>query len=80
MPMTKIAITLDEEILKRVDALVSEQKCPSRSKAIQDAVDDKLARLTRSRLAEQCMLLDAAEEQEMAEEFSQSERDLWRSC
>jgi hypothetical protein len=48
--------------------------------AIQEAVAEKLARLSRSRLTEQCALLDANEEQAMAEEFSPEELKLRREC
>jgi hypothetical protein len=45
---------------------------------IQEAVADKLARLSRSRLAEQCALLEKAEEQSLAEEFSPEELEAWQ--
>jgi Arc/MetJ-type ribon-helix-helix transcriptional regulator len=80
MPTTKIAITIEEDTVRRVDELVASAVYPSRSKAIQEAVADKLARLSRSRLAEQCALLDVAEEQVLAEEFSPDELEQWRQC
>jgi metal-responsive CopG/Arc/MetJ family transcriptional regulator len=80
MPTTKIAITLEEDAVRRVDELVANHVYPSRSKAIQDAVADKLARLSRSRLAEQCALLDIDEERAVAEEFSPGELERWRRC
>jgi len=80
MATTKIAITLEAETVRRIDELVASDVYPSRSKAIQEAVADKLARLSRSRLAEQCALLDMEEEQAMAEEFSPDELELWRNC
>jgi len=80
MATTKIAITIDEETVRRVDELVAGAVYPSRSRAIQEAVADKLARLTRSRLAEQCALLDVEEEQALAEEFSPDELEQWQQC
>lgn len=68
MSTTKIAITLDEKTVKRLDRLVKEQVFPNRSKAIQEAVEEKLKRLERSRLARECAKLDSAFEQAMAEE------------
>ena len=42
MPTTKVAISLDEEVLERVDELVEERVFPNRSRAIQQAVVEKL--------------------------------------
>jgi Arc/MetJ-type ribon-helix-helix transcriptional regulator len=80
MPTTKIAITLEEETVRKVDELVTRRVYPNRSRAIQDAVADKLARLTKTRLAEQCSLLDTGEEQAMADEFSPGEIKQWLEC
>ena len=68
MPKTKVAITLDEKTLARLDRLVSERIFPSRSTAIQKAVEEKLERLERSRLARECAKLDPEFEMAMAEE------------
>ena len=80
MATTKIAITIEAETVRRVDELVARDVYPSRSRAIQEAVADKLARLSRSRLAEQCALQDKGEERALAEEFSPSELEQWRQC
>jgi len=80
MATKKIAITIEEETVRQVDELVELHFFPSRSKAIQDAVAEKLARTSRSRLAEQCALLNADEERSMAEEFSPGELEQWRNC
>jgi len=77
MPTTKIAISMDAEAVRRVDELVANSSYPSRSRVIQEAVQDKLARLSRSRLAEQCALLTPASEQELAEEFTADELEAW---
>jgi Arc/MetJ-type ribon-helix-helix transcriptional regulator len=74
MPAMKVAITLDKETLGRLDRLVKDRVFPNRSKAIQDAVSEKLARLERSRLAQECAKLDprfekGLAEKGMAEEF-----------
>jgi metal-responsive CopG/Arc/MetJ family transcriptional regulator len=42
--ITLIAITLENETLKRLDMLVKSNLFPNRSKAIQEAVAEKLAR------------------------------------
>lgn len=77
MGRSKIAITLDEETLGAVDRLVSERRFPNRSQAIQEALDEKLARLSHSRLAEECAKLDPAFEQALAEEGMGGELAEW---
>lgn len=77
MATTKIAISMDPEAVRRVDELVANSSYPSRSRVIQEAVQDKLARLSRTRLAEQCALLNPEVEQEFAEEFTDDEFQLW---
>ena len=68
MGAEKIAITLEGSLLKRVDQLVKEQYYPSRSRAIQEAVREKLQRLDRSRLARESARLDQEFEQKLADE------------
>jgi metal-responsive CopG/Arc/MetJ family transcriptional regulator len=68
MGRSKVAISLDESTLNRLDKLVQKQVFPNRSQAIQEAVVEKLARLERSRLAQECAKLDPALERALAEE------------
>jgi metal-responsive CopG/Arc/MetJ family transcriptional regulator len=68
MAKAKVAITLDEASLGRVDMLVRQSFFASRSQAIQEAIEEKLARLERSRLARECAKLDPAFENALAEE------------
>jgi len=77
MSSVKVAITLDSETLSRVDGMVSKSVFPSRSRAIQDAVAEKLARMERSRLAAECAKLDPKFEKAMAEEGLSRELDTW---
>ncbi len=77
MSTAKVAITIEESLLKQVDGLVSTRVYPSRSRAIQDAVAEKLQRMDRGRLARECAKLDPAFEQAMAEEGIRSEVDEW---
>jgi Arc/MetJ-type ribon-helix-helix transcriptional regulator len=58
MPTTKVAVTIDSELLAQLDHLVAQQVFPNRSKAIQAALHDKLVRLQRSRLARESAKLD----------------------
>jgi metal-responsive CopG/Arc/MetJ family transcriptional regulator len=73
----KIAITLDEESLSALDRLVSERRFPNRSQAIQEAVDEKLARLSQGRLARECAKLDAATERALADEGMGGDLASW---
>ena len=68
MGRSKIAFTIDEETLSAVDRLVSEHRFPNRSQAIQEALDEKLSRLSHSRLAQECAKLDHDFEEALAEE------------
>ncbi len=77
MSSIKVAITLDRETLNRVDGLVSRSVFPSRSRAIQTAVAEKLARMERSRLASECAKLDPKFEKALAEEGLGQELEAW---
>lgn len=68
MSVAKVAISIDERLLRRLDSLVEREVFRSRSEGVQKAVAEKLARLDRSRLARECAKLSQAEEQGMAEE------------
>ncbi|MDO8915766.1 MAG: ribbon-helix-helix domain-containing protein [Coriobacteriia bacterium] len=77
MARLKIAITLDEISLSALDRLVSERRFPNRSQAIQQAVDEKLARLSQSRLARECAKLDTDAERAHADEGMSGELASW---
>lgn len=77
MGRSKIAITLDRETLGEIDRLVSEHRFPNRSLAIQEAVDEKLGRLSLSRLAQECAKLDPDHERALAEEGMGGELGEW---
>ena len=77
MGRSKVAISLDESTLNRLDKLVQKQVFPNRSQAIQEAVAEKLARLVRSRLARECAKLDPAFEKALAEEGLSEDLAEW---
>lgn len=77
MPAAKVAITIEEQLLKRIDRLVAERKFPNRSRAIQEAVRDTLERLERGRLARECAKLDRSVEQTMADEGLAGDLEEW---
>jgi len=68
MGRAKIAISLDEATLQRLDRLVAEDMFPNRSQAIESAVAEKLQRLDRGRLARECARLDPDFEKALADE------------
>lgn len=77
MGVSKIAISLDAETVEELDRLVQERLFPNRSKAIQAAVSEKLARLRSGRLARECAKLDAEQEQILAEEGMGEDGQEW---
>jgi len=77
MGKSKVAISLDESTLDRLDRLVKKQVFPNRSQAIEEAVTEKLARLERSRLAQECAKLDPAFEKALAEEGLSEDLTEW---
>lgn len=77
MAASKIAITIDDNLLKQLDLMVKSKVFPNRSKAIQEAVADKLKRFKKTRLAQECTKLNPDYEQNMAEEGFSLEIDQW---
>ncbi|RJR23327.1 MAG: CopG family transcriptional regulator [Desulfobacteraceae bacterium] len=77
MTASKIAITIDDNTLKQLDGLVKSKLFPNRSRAIQEAITEKLSRLEKRRLAQECAKLDPDFEKSLAEEGLSSELDEW---
>ena len=77
MTSAKVAVSLDEGLLNRLDRLVRKAVFPNRSQAIQVAVEEKLERLERSRLARECAKLDPDYEKSIAEEGLSEELSGW---
>jgi len=77
MSSVKVAITIDSGTLERVDSLVAKKVYPNRSRAIQSAVAEKLARMERGRLASECAKLDPKFEKAVAEEGLGQALDTW---
>ena len=77
MATNKVAITIDSELLSKVDLLVSQRVFPNRSKAIQAALIDKLSLLRQTHLASECAKLDPQVEQNLAEEGIEGELTQW---
>jgi metal-responsive CopG/Arc/MetJ family transcriptional regulator len=77
MRTAKIAITIDHQLLIRLDQLVKERRFPNRSRAVQEALRDKLDRLERTRLARESAKLDRGEEQQLADEGLAEDLEQW---
>ena len=77
MSSSKIAISIDPDVLKQVDALVQQREFSSRSRAIQEAVKEKLERLSQNLLAQECNKLDPEYEQVLAEEGMAEDLAAW---
>jgi metal-responsive CopG/Arc/MetJ family transcriptional regulator len=77
MSTAKIAITLEESLVQKIDRLVRQKVYPNRSKAIQEAVIEKMQKHDKNRLARECAKLDPAYEEKMAEEGMGLEVEQW---
>jgi Arc/MetJ-type ribon-helix-helix transcriptional regulator len=77
MASVKIAVTIREELIAEIDRLVSESQFPNRSRAVQSAIEEKLARLDRGRLARECAKLDPKFEKALADQGLLTPGDEW---
>jgi metal-responsive CopG/Arc/MetJ family transcriptional regulator len=77
MSRAKIAITLERETLAHLDQLVKQRTFPSRSRAIQVAVQEKIERLDKGRLARECAKLDPEFEKALADEGVTEDMAEW---
>jgi len=68
MAKTKVALTLDRDLLERLDELVDRRRFRNRSQAVESALADKLQRLARTRLARESAKLNPREEKRLADE------------
>ncbi|MEW5818047.1 MAG: ribbon-helix-helix domain-containing protein [Spirochaetota bacterium] len=77
MRKAKIAITLDEKTVARLDRLVRQKAFSNRSQAIEQAIEEKLSRLDRSRLAREAAKLDPDFEKALSEEGLEMDKEEW---
>lgn len=77
MAKAKVAVTLESTTLYRLDKLVKAARFTNRSQAIEIAVEEKLARLERSRLAEECAKLDPEAEKALADQELEADAESW---
>ncbi len=77
MGTAKITISIDQGLLKKVDSLVEARVFGNRSQAIQEAIEEKITRIDKTRLARECSKLDKAFEQSLADEGLDAEIAEW---
>ncbi len=77
MNRNKVAVTVNPHILARVDQLVSQHIFPSRSRAFEEALEEKLKKLDKNRLAKECAKLNPDFEKSLAEEGLSGKIDEW---
>ena len=77
MPKQKVAVTIEKDLIIKLDRLVSEGKYPSRSSAVEDAVTERMIKIEKTRLAEEAAKLDPAYEQALADEGLLGDLSEW---
>jgi len=68
MATAKVAISLDQGLLRLVDRWVAQRRFASRSQAVQTALQEKVEHWKHTRLAEEVKKLNPKEERVLAEE------------
>lgn len=77
MRVDKVTVSIDAELLQKLDMMVRSKVFPSRSRAIQEAVSEKISRLDKNRLIRELSKINVAEEKAMADEGMASEVGEW---
>jgi len=77
MSMAKIAVSIDDKQLKKIDFYVKKKVFKNRSQAFQLSIDQTLEHLEHSRLAQECEKLDVNFEQEMADIGLDEDLEAW---
>ena len=74
MGTKSVTITLEEDLLKKIDSFVSQGYYPNRSRSIEGVVKEGLKVLQEQHIAEQAKLLDTSD----VEEWFEDEIELWQ--
>ena len=77
MSVAKVTVSIESQLLQKLDRFVKEEVFSSRSQAIQAAVEEKVERLDRNRLHRECAKMDKNEERAFADFGLASEVDEW---
>ena len=73
----RITITLETNVLRRVDKLVANGTFCNRSQAMKVAVEEMLERVKRNRLAVECAKLNPKQEKAFAKKYPGWDRGAW---
>jgi metal-responsive CopG/Arc/MetJ family transcriptional regulator len=77
MPKKKVAVTIEKDLLSRLDRLVAEGQYSSRSNAVEKAVEERLSKIEHIRLARESAKLDPKFEQALADEGLAGDLSEW---
>jgi metal-responsive CopG/Arc/MetJ family transcriptional regulator len=77
MPKRKVAVTIEQDLIVKLDRLVSEGKYASRSSAVEDAISERIIKVEKTRLAEETAKLDPTYEQALADEGLLGDLSEW---
>jgi len=77
MSVAKIAISIDDQLLAKLDGFIALKKFKTRSQAIQIAVQNTIERLDHKRLIHACMQLDTNIERSLADEGLKKDLEEW---
>ncbi|RLD02716.1 MAG: CopG family transcriptional regulator [Chloroflexota bacterium] len=77
MPKRKVAVTIEKDLITKLDRMVSQGKYASRSSAVEDAVIERIIKVEKSRLAEESAKLDPSFEQAFANEGLAGDLSEW---
>ena len=77
MSMAKIAVSIDNKQLKKIDFYVKKKIFKNRSQAFQQSISQTLEHLEHDRLAKECAKLDIHFEQEMADIGLDEDLESW---
>lgn len=80
MGHAKVAVSIEEGLITKADFLVRRRQFNSRSQLFQIALEEKISRLDKTRLARECAKLrdeDRKYEQALAEEGLSEDIKLW---
>ena len=77
MSVAKIAISIDDQLLARLDNFITQKKFKTRSQAIQLAVQNTIERLDHQRLIHACLQLDTQTERGLADEGLKKDLEEW---
>ncbi|MBI4662515.1 MAG: ribbon-helix-helix protein, CopG family [Verrucomicrobia bacterium] len=75
--IAKVAVSLDQALLRKVDELVRARGFESRSEVIRTAIEEKIRKMDRRRLARECAKLVPKFERALAEEGLAEEAAAW---